>query len=405
MAADMALFENTFTIYGKEIFEKGAVAVSLNGDFLNVYNDYNLGWRPVGPKFTITKSKDNRVYEINNRPIIDIYTEVLGEDVIEHLPASAIEFPLIKNNHGTLTARTMIAKMEDNSIVFAGNLNEGDIVQFALGSSKLVTQYHQSEIVKKHKEDIQASFIYSCSARKQFLGYSLESSFNEIAQISPSAGFFTYGEFFNSKNICSFLNITTTVLFLNEKGTKTITQPNSPKLHPAKNLSTTEKATFHFMDYISKELKEREHAISYTQNLADQYLNAIDTTLIVSKTDTNGIITFANDKFEKISGYSTDELIGMPHNIVRHPENPDEIFKEMWETIKSGKTWHGSFSNARKDGSTYYVSSSIIPIKDLNGKIIEYIAVREDITELMQAKMEAENAEKNQANFFSKYVS
>ena len=90
-----------------------------------------------------------------------------------------------------------------------------------------------------------------------------------------------------------------------------------------------------------------------------------------------------NKKFVDISGYSEAELLGKPHNIVRHPENSAEIFKGLWNTIQSKKVWSGSFANLTKDGSTYYVKSSIIPIANVNGSIKEYIAIREDVTELV----------------------
>ncbi len=401
MAADMKHFKKTFTIYGKKVFEKGAVAVSLNGEELEVFQDYNLGWRPVGPKFIITKAIGNRVYEINERPILDIYSDVLGDDVTNELPVSAIEFPLIKKDGETLIARSMIAKMEDGSILYAGNLNENEEVQFGLGSHKLVNQYTPSQCIQLHKNNIQASFIYSCSARKQFLGFSLETVFHKLNSFSPSAGFFTYGEFFNSNNESSLLNITTTAIFLNEKNTVNKNIKISDDIQSPKHVSSTEKATFHLIDYMTKEIEKREHAVSYSQKIANEYLHAIDTTLIVSKTDTKGTITFVNDKFEKISGYIGKELIGKSHNIVRHPNNSPEFFKEMWDTIKSGKIWHGTFPNIRKDGSTYFVTSSIIPIHGLNGEIVEYIGLREDISELVKARMSAENAEANQASFLA----
>ncbi|MEA1956592.1 MAG: FIST N-terminal domain-containing protein [Campylobacterota bacterium] len=401
MSGDMQKFENTFTIFGDKVFENGAVAVSLNGKNLEVFQDYNLGWRAVGPKFIITKSKNNRVYEINNKPILEIYVEVLGEDVIKNLPNSTIEFPLIKNINGTLIARSMVIKMDDDSILYAGNLYEGDEVQFGIGSSMLVNQYAPSNLIKSHKHEIQASFIYSCSARKQFLGYSLEKIFREFATISPSVGFFTYGEFFYSKDESSLLNITTTALFLNEKNTKLISSKTKDAFLSPNHLSSVDKATYHLIDYMTKELEQREKEVLFNKQRVDEYIDAINSTLIISKTDKKGIITYTNDKFEKISGYTKDELLGKAHNIVRHPKNKPEIFKDMWRIIQSGKIWHGSFANMKKDGSVYYVTSSIIPIHGINKEIIEYMCIREDITELVEARLNAEEAKASQETFFA----
>lgn len=134
---------------------------------------------------------------------------------------------------------------------------------------------------------------------------------------------------------------------------------------------------------------------------ARQLNDAISRVLIVSKTDTKGIITYANDNFEQISGYKRAELLGQPHKIVRHPDTPSETFQDLWETITNGKTWSGSFANLGKNGSTYYVKSFIIPMLDHSGNIVEFMGVREDITELVNAKLHAEKAEAAQAKFLA----
>ena len=97
---------------------------------------------------------------------------------------------------------------------------------------------------------------------------------------------------------------------------------------------------------------------------------------IVSETDLNGVITFANRKFCEISGYTAKELIGQPHNIIRHPDMPRAAFAKMWETIKSGQIWHGLVKNLRKDKKYYWVETEIAPVFDEDGKITGYIAAR-----------------------------
>lgn len=115
-----------------------------------------------------------------------------------------------------------------------------------------------------------------------------------------------------------------------------------------------------------------------------EYKNAIDKSSIVSKTNHKGVITFANDKFCKISGYSKEELIGKNHNILRHPNMPNEFFRKMWKTILNRKVFRGIITNKSKKGQTYYVDSTIIPIIDNNNNIIEFIGIRYDITEIFE---------------------
>lgn len=115
-----------------------------------------------------------------------------------------------------------------------------------------------------------------------------------------------------------------------------------------------------------------------------QYQRAINESNIVSKTDINGIITFVNDEFCKISGYLRDELIGQSHNIVRHPDVPAEYFKRLWETILNKKIYKGLIKNRTKDGKAVYLNTTIIPILDNNNEIEEFVAIRYDITEMIE---------------------
>jgi PAS domain S-box-containing protein len=102
---------------------------------------------------------------------------------------------------------------------------------------------------------------------------------------------------------------------------------------------------------------------------------SFDKGLIVSSTDLQGIITYANRKFCEVAGYTKSELVGQNHNIVRHPDMPKSAFEELWETIKAGKEWTGIVKNLRKDGRYYWVYSHISPlIKD--GKPVGYTAAR-----------------------------
>lgn len=100
---------------------------------------------------------------------------------------------------------------------------------------------------------------------------------------------------------------------------------------------------------------------------------------ITSRTNKKGIITDASKAFCEISGYSIYELIGSNHNIVRHPDNPKELFEDMWKTIKSGKVWTGIVKNRAKSGKAYYVDTAIEPIKE-KGEVVGYLSVRFDVT-------------------------
>jgi PAS domain S-box-containing protein len=100
-----------------------------------------------------------------------------------------------------------------------------------------------------------------------------------------------------------------------------------------------------------------------------------DTTLIVSKTDTKGRLVYCNDGFLEVSGFSEAELMGQPHNIVRHPDMPPEAFENLWATLQAGKPWVGAVKNRRKNGDFYWVLATASPILE-NGQITGYTSIR-----------------------------
>lgn len=118
--------------------------------------------------------------------------------------------------------------------------------------------------------------------------------------------------------------------------------------------------------------------------LLEQYRHIVDATNIVSKTNTHGVITYANKKFAEISGYTQEELLGQHHNILRNPDTPKSFFKELWQTIQSKNVWHGVVTNVHKNRSRYTVDVHIFPILDADGEIVEYMAIRYDITRLQE---------------------
>jgi aerotaxis receptor len=109
---------------------------------------------------------------------------------------------------------------------------------------------------------------------------------------------------------------------------------------------------------------------------------------LVSETDDKGIITFANDDFCHYAGYSLKELIGQPHNIVRHPDMPKAAFKELWDTIKSGKRWRGFVKNLSTDGSYYWVYATVFPFVSCDGSR-GYISCRRKISSMEAEKYSA----------------
>jgi PAS domain S-box-containing protein len=133
--------------------------------------------------------------------------------------------------------------------------------------------------------------------------------------------------------------------------------------------------------------------VNYNQKLINKqqgelkiYKEILDQENLISETDLNGIIIYVNDIFCEVSGYSKEELLGKNHNIIRHPDVSPKIYENLWNTIQNKKVWRGKIKNKAKDGTAYYVQSTIFPILDENDEIKKYVAYRYLITEQEEEK-------------------
>lgn len=125
----------------------------------------------------------------------------------------------------------------------------------------------------------------------------------------------------------------------------------------------------------------REHRLCYYEGICrtvlvlDQEVPYPDGKLIVSRTDTKGVITHGNQAFVDMSGFTREELIGQPHSILRHPDMPAAAFADLWATLERGATWQGYVKNLRKDGCYYWVFATAIP-NVRHGQVVGYTSVR-----------------------------
>jgi PAS domain S-box-containing protein len=159
---------------------------------------------------------------------------------------------------------------------------------------------------------------------------------------------------------------------------------SKPKILDEKQKLLLKSLSTQVMSFLELRKKSLEHD-SKTIEIED-YKAGLDAHAIITRTDTDGKITFINKKFCEISKYNEEELIGKDHRIINSDYHPKEFFSKMWEIISRGEIWRGEVRNKAKDGSLFWVDSTLMPLRKNNGEISGYMAFRYDIT----AKKEAE---------------
>lgn len=210
MAGDNGRLKQTFIASQTTVIDKGVVGVSLNSDVLKIATDYKFDWKAIGVEHIIEDAKDNRIYKIDGMKPVKFYEKYLGN------PISQIEFPLIVEKNGVAMARAVIAKHADGSLSCAGNLSTGDKVRIGFGDAKALLRNPIKALKKLRKVHAETYYLYSCMARRRYMPDLIRFEVEPFAKLAPTAGFFTYSEFYHSKGENKLLNQTLTVVALSE---------------------------------------------------------------------------------------------------------------------------------------------------------------------------------------------
>ena len=335
VAGDNGEFKKTYIMLNGEIYDKGAVGVGLFSDVLRVEKVYNFGWKGVGLEHIITKAAKNRVYEIDNISAEKFYKKYLGDI---DLPKIGVEFPLVFEKDGKKVARAMVGKHDDGSLMFGGDIEEGTVVKIGVGNAHTLLKEHELtfNIIPE------GFYIYACMARRRFLKKLIKKEIVPFAKIAPSAGFFTYGEFFSFEKPYLF-NETLTAIALSEKSENSkVRLKIEGKIDQEDNL----RALWHFIDTVTEEynqinvyLREKLKEIEQLKNQATIKLETISDSMKEGMVICDGDekIIEVNKAFEKMIGLKRCEIIGKSVREFIDSDLDCKNFSNTQEVIIKGK--------------------------------------------------------------------
>ncbi|MHB8099838.1 MAG: FIST N-terminal domain-containing protein [Sulfuricurvum sp.] len=395
MSGDNGHYEKSYCIHGDTVFEKGIVAVALSNPALEVFHTYNLSWTPIGRMMEVTKSDGDILYELDNQPVKEVYSKYLGANVAENMPASTVEFPLIMHDNGVDIARSMIALTDEEGIRYAGELPEGKMVRFGIGSPSLFSDNTNKSYNLARVNPIEGLFIYSCLARKVFFSQGLTAEFEPLSRIAPLVGFFTYGEFYHGTDTNKFLNITTTVLGLSE--TKQIMHESDIKKETSCHPNLTISALANLVDVITQENEAYAQQLKYNNEQTQHYLDIAK--VLIMALDNNNNVIMINQEGANFLGYEKDEIIGKNFITNFIPKSLQAEVSEIANHLQEGIDIPTEYVNTilTKNGDERLISWKNSPLCNKDGLRFGILTSGEDITEKTlrerQLKMRTKHAQ------------
>ena len=260
LASDHRTFSQTYVFTEEGISGDGVATAMLYGETLQVGTHFDLNWRGLGKKFTVTSAKGNRLYTLDNEPAIDIYRRYLGPEVYAKLPRIGLEFPLLFQDGNLPVARAVMQVHDDGSLSFAGGIAEGKEVQFGFADIENLLDDPNRHHGILASQSVESIFIYSCIARYTLIGKEIEAETLQMQHIATTAGAFTYGEFFHDASMgCNrVFNQTMTALALSEGGTPRLEQKIQRRRTSAE--ATYGRVLSHFMHEMTGELERAYEA-------------------------------------------------------------------------------------------------------------------------------------------------
>lgn len=381
MAGDNGRYLRTFIMNEEKVLERGAVGVALDNEDLIVHSFYNHNWFRVGKTFTITEATGRRVYTINQIPAVDLYHKYLGISASSDLMTVATWFPLVVTRDGETKSLFIDRVHRDGSITFNEAVLAQEKVQFSYGNTAAMYEKTLDIARQLNKLPVESIFVYSCMARRRFLQHFAENEVSIFQKLAPTAGYFSYGEFYRTDQGARAFNQTMTLLCVSENA------QNVPQPRVLENFDIPDehRSFVAVSNFLHATTEEMGNLYANLEESEQQYRSLFQhNTDVVYSTDLSGEFTSVNKSFEKLLGYDADEVL--------HTNSLDFIYKEDIPKVKrhfiralQGKEQYYDLRVKAKDGRHLLFQIKNVPII-VNGNKVGVFGIGRDITEQKRAE-------------------
>ena len=221
MAGDNAKFEKTYVCDNSGYATQAIAALSIESDSLHIYNDFHLAWRALGKELEVTKADGNIIYEIDGENAVKVFDKYIKTRYLRHYndksrPTISIEFPFILKKGDTDITRPVFRCYQDGSLQCTAEVQIGDKLRFSYTNSEEIIRSGFELSCRIKQQPVETIFIYSCMARRRFMGENIRYDIEPLIKIAPICGFYSYGEIFTTSTRVEVTGHTMTILALSE---------------------------------------------------------------------------------------------------------------------------------------------------------------------------------------------
>ncbi|WP_044748757.1 EAL domain-containing protein [Bacillus alveayuensis] len=380
-AGDNGLFEQNYVFSDQRVISNGVAAVSLNNEHLQIHTFSEFNLQEIGTAFTVTKVSENRIYELDRKPILQVLKHYLGSEFMQQLPRSSVEFPFLLRRDEKEENFFITKVHKDGSVQVNMNIDEGEQVKFTYLNIPLVLKSMVEQMKKLAEKPVETIFMYNCMSMHRYLKDFILQDLKKLRKIAPVSGFFTYGEIFTKNGQAEYGTQSMTLLALSESTEITSAYPDDFR-YDIPEIFGWMLTLSHLIKASSQDIERLNSSIE----MSEQYYKSLfeHNTDIVYSTDLNGNFTSVNPAFEKVLGFTKEEILYTNSLKYIHKKDIPRVKMHFFKTLL-GKVQYYNLEILTKSGKALLFQIKNIPII-INGKIVGIYGIGRNITEQKKAE-------------------